>query len=224
LRRAVELDPKSADALAALAFVVGRLYLNGWASLDAVKPEALSLVRQSIHADPDHGVALAYASWSYAALDGRHEMALELAERALRVHPNSAFVRGQSGWVFLLNGEFDQAFTNFQVGLRLNPLDPRARILLCGIGAAHFYARRFEEAAFWSRRSIVDAPTNTAGLRYLAASLAHMEQLEEADRVITDLLGVQPSSSLSRSRSTPLRYAWMMDLYIEGLRKAGLPE
>jgi adenylate cyclase len=76
----------------------------------------------------------------------------------------------------------------------------------------------------WSRRSIVDASTNSAGLRYLAASLAHMDRLEEAQRVITDLIAVQPSSTLSRSRSTPLRYAWMVDLYIEGLRKAGLPK
>jgi adenylate cyclase len=151
-------------------------------------------------------------------------MALELAERALRVHPNSAFVRGQSGWVFLLNGEFDQAITNFQVGLRLNPLDPRARILLCGIGAAHFFARRLDEAVVWSRRSIVDTPTNSAGLRYLAASLAHMGQLEEAHRTIADLLAVQPNSSLSRSRSSGFRYPWMVDLYIDGLRKAGLPQ
>jgi adenylate cyclase len=224
LRQAIELDPNSVDALAALAFVLGRLVLNGWASQDAIKPEVLSLVRRAIHADPDHGAALATASWSYAAFDRQHEAALELAERALRVHPNSAFVRGQSGWVFLLSGEFDQAIANFQVGLRLNPLDPRARILLCGIGAAHFFARRFEEAVAWNRRSIVDTPTNTAGMRYLAASLAHTGQSEEAHRIVSDLLAVQPNSSLSRSRSSGFRYSWMMDLYIDGLRKAGLPE
>jgi adenylate cyclase len=69
LRQAVELDPKSADALAALTFVKSRFILNGWASLEDVKAEVLELARRAIHADPDHGVALANASWAYAALD-----------------------------------------------------------------------------------------------------------------------------------------------------------
>jgi len=41
---------------------------------------------------------------------------------------------------------------------------------------------------------------------------------------VTDLLKVQPNSSLSRSRRSHYRDAEMFGVYIDALRQAGLPE
>ena len=38
------------------------------------------------------------------------------------------------------------------------------------------------------------------------------------------LLSHQPNSSLARSRLSSFRHQWMYELYLDGLRKAGLPE
>ena len=38
------------------------------------------------------------------------------------------------------------------------------------------------------------------------------------------MLKHQPNSSRARSRLSSFRHPWMYDLYLEGLRKAGLPE
>jgi adenylate cyclase len=93
-----------------------------------------------------------------------------------------------------------------------------------GLGLSWFFARRFEEAALWERRALAQKPGDHIAMRYLAASLAQLGRIEEAQQVVANLLKSQPNSSLSRSRRSTFRHSWMMDLYIDGLRKAGLPE
>jgi adenylate cyclase len=225
LREAVRLDPSYADALAALAHCLGRSAIGGWLDYHDVRAEARDLARAAILADPDHGGALAHAAWVLAILDGQHEQAIEVAERALRVHPNSAYVRGQCGWVFLYSGQIERAAEQFEAGLRLNPLDPRARVLTVGLAAGHFFAWRFDDAVRWCRRTLSASPDDSVARRYLAASLAYLGRREEAQGAIQELLTRQPNSCLSRSRSSSaFAPTWMLELYVDGLKLAGLPE
>ena len=60
--------------------------------------------------------------------------------------------------------------------------------------------------------------------RHVAAALAHLGRVEEARAEIAEVLKRQPDLSLARSRLSSFRHPWMYDLYLEGLRKAGLPE
>ena len=50
--------------------------------------------------------------------------------------------------------------------------------------------------------------------------------MDRADQTIgwPVLLKHQPNASLARSRTSSFPYDWMHELYLEGLRKAGLPE
>ena len=225
LREAVRLDPGYADALAALAYCLGQSAISGWLDYQEARAEAGDLARAAILADPQHGGALANAAWVLALLNGQHEQATEVAEKALRVHPNSALVRGQCGWVFLYSGQIERAAEQFEAGLRLNPLDPRARVLTVGLAAAHFFARRFDDAVRWCRRTLFGSPDHSVARRYLAASLAYLGRREEAQGAIQELLIRQPNSCLSRSRSSSaFGPTWMLDLYVDGLKLAGLPE
>src|SRR5215210_560448 len=90
LRRAVDLDPHYCDALAALADCIGRSVISGWISdVEAADETAFEFARRAIAADPQHGEAMAVAAWAYAVLGGRFEAALDHAEQALHLHPNS---------------------------------------------------------------------------------------------------------------------------------------
>ena len=60
--------------------------------------------------------------------------------------------------------------------------------------------------------------------RHVAAALAYLGRLEEARAEIAEVLERQPNSSLSRSRLSSFRHPWKYELYLEGLRQAGLPE
>jgi len=149
---------------------------------------------------------------------------LLLAERALVVQPNSAFVRNRCGDVYLFNGECDRAVEHFEAALRLNPRDPCGDDGVRSMMTAHFFSHRFEESVAWARRMMTVTSVQSIPRRYAAASLAHLGRTDEARTIIAELLRAQPNSSLERSRQSPFRHCWMMDLYIDGLRKAGLPE
>ena len=97
-------------------------------------------------------------------------------------------------------------------------------MILNQLTTAHFFAREFDEAVAWSSRNVEEHPTFTPGRRFLAASLAHLGQIEQARTTIAELLQIQPNSSLRLSRLNSYRYTWMTELFVDGLRLAGLPE
>jgi len=58
--------------------------------------KAFELARRALVAGPDNSTCLAAAAFAYANVGRRYEEAIELAERAIELHPNSAFVRTAS--------------------------------------------------------------------------------------------------------------------------------
>jgi adenylate cyclase len=97
-------------------------------------------------------------------------------------------------------------------------------MILNQLTTAHFFAREFDDAVAWSSRAADEYPNFTPARRFLAASLAHLGRTDEARKAVADLLRIQPNSSLTLSRLNSYRYPWMIDLHVDGLRLAGLPE
>jgi adenylate cyclase len=224
LRKAIELDPNYAEALGALADFVTAATLNGWhKDLMRGGKEACELAHRAIASDPQNGVCLAAAASAYALLAQRFDQGLQFAERAILLHPNSVFVRNRCGVVFAHSGESDKAIAQFEAAQRMNPRDPSSFTTI-GMAVAHFFARRFEECIHWGRLALRQSLRANIARRYVAAALAHLGQVDEARSEIAELLKYQPNSSLARSRQSSYRYKWMYDLYLDGLRKAGLPE
>jgi adenylate cyclase len=159
-----------------------------------------------------------------AVLGGSHEKALDLAERALAIHPNSETVQRKCGWAFSHSGQSDRAIQHLETARRLSPTDPHRYFIEQGMVTAHFFARRYEECIACAQRVLAGTPSNTGARRFLAAALAHSGRAEEARRAVTELLERQPNASLTRSRKQAFGHPWMSELYVEGLRKAGLPE
>ncbi len=148
---------------------------------------------------------------------------MELAERALALHPNSVFVRIRAGIAYVNCGESEKALENFETAWRMNPQDPKA-LTFTGMCAAHFFAQRFEDCIAWGRRAVSEASGTNIARRHVAAALALLGRIDEAKAEIAEVLKRQPTSSLARSRLSSFRHPWMYDLYLDGLRKAGLPE
>ena len=158
-RKASRLDPNYSDAHAALVDCVGRSYAMGWADdYRSVSTEVCRAARHAITSDPENATALAAAGWGLALFGGHFDEALELAAKAIKLHPNSAFVRAQVGFVHVYAGESDEAVVHFNAARRLNPVDPRAFMYFVGLGQAHLLARRFEDAENACRRAIAHMP------------------------------------------------------------------
>src|SRR5690606_24035696 len=107
---------------------------------------------------------------------------------------------------------------------RLSPVDPRGYFPLLGLATANFFSHRFDQTVRITRRIISEVPEHNIARRYLAAALAHTGNLPEAADAIRELLMRQPDYSLASARGSRFQHDWMLDLWLDGLRKAGVPE
>jgi adenylate cyclase len=225
LERALAIDPNFGDAWTSLADCLGRLLLGGW--LEPVEQGSRLVCESALKAvsiDPQSGPAFAIAAWAMALAGNNAKRGAELAEQALRIHPNSAYVRTMSAFGFLYNEQFDKARENFEVALRFSPMDVRSYTMYIGIANCCFYSKNFPEAIRWAERAVEEGPTFAPALRTLTAALALDRQIEAARNACKSLLVVQPNASISWVLKRPVGSAWMMNLLVDGLRRADLPE
>jgi adenylate cyclase len=93
------------------------------------------------------------------------------------------------------------------------------------VAMAHFAAERYAEAVEWARRSLQRNPSNPRALVYLAASYAHLGEMDEARAALGEGLRLVPDLSLARlgvlsGAADPAFFEHLVD----GLRRAGLKE
>jgi len=227
LRRAIEADPEYAEPLGILTDSIVSCTLQGWyESWARGLDDACQLAARALAAGPDNSTCLASAAFAYGILAYRFEEALDLANRALMLHPNSAFVRNRAGAVYAVCGESEKAIIQGEAARRMNPLDtPKGGTFTFTVLAAAFYfARRFDECIDAGRRSLAFTPRSNTARKYVAASLAQLGRGDEARAEIAELLTYQPGASLAFFRLHSFRHDWMHELHLDGLRKAGLPE
>jgi hypothetical protein len=76
-----------------------------------------------------------------------------------------------------------------------------------------------------TRRALRERPTFGPALRFHAISLAELGRLDEARATVARLLELEPNLNLSVLRErVPIGDPKLMDFFLAGLRKAGLPE
>jgi adenylate cyclase len=221
LRRAVAIDPNYSSALAYLADCIGRQCIFGARPYDDGIREAERIAQHAVDADPEDAAALAVASWVLSIFIGRHVLSREYAERALRLHPNSAYVCSNCAQGYVNSGDLAKARKIFERALRINPLDPRNYFVLQGLGQVAFFEKNFNEALQWFTRTNELAPTVRVSWRFKAATLVHMGRIEEARDAATVLRTLTPVQTLQELVDRSKYDAWMRKLYFEALAKAG---
>ncbi|MBJ6124033.1 adenylate/guanylate cyclase domain-containing protein [Microvirga splendida] len=225
LRKAVERDPEFSAAWAALSDCLARMTVGGWiADWSYGSEQACEAAHRAIGADNANGTALSIAAFTLAGLVGHFDEAADLANNALRLHPNSAFVCTNCGWVFVHIGEYERALSLLDTARRMSPIDPRVHLINSGTTAAYLFSGRFEEAELWARRTLERMPSHPVSLRYHTAALVFLDRLDEARAVASKLLEVQPNTSITRSRRSHYRDKAMFERFLEALKLAGIPE
>jgi adenylate cyclase len=138
---------------------------------------------------------------------------IALVDRALALNPNYARGWYVSSALRLWAGYADVAIEHAEASLRLSP---RARIgpSLVGIGAAHLFGRRFDEAVPKLLLAIQEDPSHPQPYRILAACYAHMGRLDDAREIVTRLRATTPTviSDVSFLRNASHRELWLSGL------------
>src|SRR5260370_10953118 len=138
--------------------------------------------------------ALARASLILAYVVRDSESALEMADRAVALNPNSFDAWSARGWVSRAAGLPQEAVRSFERGIRMSPIDPA---MFAGMGMVLVELRRFDEAIVAGRKAQRHNPSHPLAYLCLASSFAHLGSDAEARESAAPLLEVSPSFSLS---------------------------
>jgi adenylate cyclase len=231
LRRATELDPTYALAFGWLAWCLDMRMVMGWTG--AAEPElkeAARLARIAVEHGGDDPEALALAAYAIGGPGRDVWGAISLAEKALAHNPNSIIALTMIAFLQVLAGDTETPIAYLDRAARLNPLegsDLRNNV----VSLAHFRAGRYEAAVEFARNALNDSPTLVPALRRLASALGLLGRIDEAREAVQRLLAIAPDLTISHIRAyletqgpdTP-GYPAMLDVFCEGLRRAGLPE
>jgi TolB-like protein len=217
MEQAIARDPRYGPALAWTANYYVRRCTDGTSEDPREDSQKGSdFARRALQVTDDDPGTLAQAALALAFFGEDIGAMVALVDRALALNPS--FARGWyiSGWLRLWAGQPDLAIEHVELSLRLSPRG-RFGAPFGVIGAAHFSARRFDEAAPKLLLAIQDEPNFPAPYRYLAACYAHMGRLSEARDTVGRLRGITP---LVVSSASHLRNAEQRELYLSGLRLA----
>ncbi len=228
-KRALAIDPSYAPAAALIGWSRFLLRLQGWGAVsDAECVEAVHLARQAIEAGRDDPDPLWMAGITVALLAGDHSTAMGAIDRAIALNPNSTNAWSSRGWILGFQNQPGPAIEALQHAMRLSPLDPLAYFFTSGLSFAHLAAGRYEEAIEWADRILQAQPRYIVALRYKLVCLAYLDRTEETEECLKRVLALQPGFTIARWKAsyatTSVLAPVFLNLYVEGFRKAGVPE
>ncbi len=226
LQAAIARDPDYAAAHAWAAYWEIFLCGQGWADdADASMRNAGALARRAIALDPGDARALTIAGHVHAFVEHRADAAHAFHEQALQLNPNLPLAWAFSGLALTYDGDHARAIHHTTEARRLSPFDPH-RFLFDGCEMVPNLALgndgRVVELA---RRAIALNPKFSSNFKVHLAALGHLGADAEAGEVRARLLALEPGFCIRMAEArSPMRRAADRDRYLDGLRRAGLPE
>jgi adenylate cyclase len=226
LYKAIELDPGFSSAYGLAAWCYVRRRLSGWMEEPIHEMAELErLARKASELANDDAVPLYSAGWALVQTNSDAEAGAAMIDRALTLNPNITAAWLVGGWTKIYLGESNKAIGYFERAIRLNPLDPLIARMQTGIAAAQFLAGQYQEAAVSAENGLRQHPNDLPLLRVAAASHALAGQMMDAENHMGRIRHLDPTLRLSRVAAlAPCRRADDVSRYVEGMRRAGLPE
>ena len=218
---AVARFPDHAPAHSMLSFALLFAAYNGW---QEGKPDhAARLAARALEMD-EHD-PWGHVAAGYLEMSGRNtEEAVRRFRQALDLNPNFAMAVGFLGFTYALDGQTEEALDYFGRATRMNPKEAYTNIFFSPFGAAYYLAGNYDEAIRWARQAVQLRPGHMGGHRILCASLAQAGRLDEAREVMATIRKLHPDISVAWVRKWVPYTDRVIDKFLEGMRKAGLPE
>lgn len=221
-----KLDPSFGDAHAwwAYATVLGMVYWDtkpDGSSLD----EALAATQEALDIDGHNAV--------FHALRGRVQLArreytsaLLENERAIELNPTFAAAFCGMGDSLCYEGRYDEAITQFERAVALGAHDPQRWAFLTYGALALVFAERYETAIQWADRASAIPNCQYWTTAHRVVALAQLDRTAEAEAAVDKLLSECPGFSIgyAEQKLFYLKRPEQLELYIDGLRKAGVAE
>jgi TolB-like protein len=224
-RKSFELDPEFAAAYGMAAWCVFWRKLNGWMT-DRTREmeEGAALARRAVELGKNDAIALTRGGHALGHFGGELNGCIALVDKALVLNPNLAAAWFLGAFQRIARGEHDVAIERLQHVMRLSPLDPEMVRMQAGMALAHMLAGRFDMASSWAEKALRELPGFVLACGILAASYALAGRMDAAGRAMKRLRRLDPQLRISNFSWVPFRRPQDIEMFTDGLRKAGLPE
>ncbi len=188
------------------------------------RDKALQIARRAVALDPDD--AAAHCAMGKARIVRReHALAIPELQLATDLNPSLAWAHYGLGAAAVFSGDAEQAITHLEVAIRLSPRDQHMGSFMVRLAEAYLLKRDCRRAVEWARRALQQQGFQWSRYAALLAGLGFLGEQEQAGQVLDECLAERPDFSVSMVRDGHLYTdATAFDHYLEGLRKAGVPE
>lgn len=222
-RRAIDLDPDYAQALGLLSIFQWVDFHNGWSgdAPDVVAARANALADRAVSIDPDEPLAN-IAVCVAARWRGAYDLAARAVDKALTRSPDFGLALLACADVAIGGGRHRDAIPLLERAIRLDPGYSHQHLQF--LGMAHFLLGNCETAALIFRERLYLVRDTDVGRAWLAATLDHLGEVDEARADWAELMTLRPDFRLA-PRLARLRFAQPADpeRVMAGLAKAHLP-
>ncbi len=225
LDQAIAIDPNYAQAYSFKAYLRAWMAAGGRSERIADElAEAMEHAEKALSLDADDHWAHYAAGFAHTMVRRADEAMAEMRV-ALSINPNFSIGHSGLGMALVFNGETEEGLSVLEAGLRINPRAPFLFAFNTFLALGNYLAGRDEDAVRFARDSLRQRPDYLPASLFLAAALGQLGRKEEARDAGAAVLRLLPNFALARhERATPICHEADRRRYIDGLRKAGLPE
>lgn len=226
LRQSQELDPSFGEAFAwwAYAVILGMVYWDTEPT-QALLDEALSACDQALSLVPRNATFHALRA---RVLLARREYRRAISENRIAIELNPTFAAAYCGLGDSLAYEarYEEALKNFQKSIALSPNDPQMWAFLTYGALALIFQGDYATALEWTDRAATIPNCQYWTTAHRAVALAYLNRTTAAREATAQLMRELPGFSVAfaRDKLFYLKEPSQIERYLEGLRRAGVPE
>jgi TolB-like protein/DNA-binding SARP family transcriptional activator len=226
LQQSRELDSNFGEAHAwwAYAVVLGMIYWDTEPT-DELLDQALAATRRALELDDQNAVFYALKARVQLA---RGEYDTAIAENEIAINLNPTFAAAHCGLAdsFAYEGRYEEAIEGFQRAIDLSPNDPQRWAFLTYGALALIFKGDYETAIKWADRASLIPNCQYWTTAHKAVALALLDREDDARKTVERLLKEKPGFScvFARKKLFYLKRSEQLQIYLDGLRKAGVPD
>lgn len=224
LEKALSMAPDYPLAMALAGWCHAQRSVYNWADdISGSQAMARSLAERAVDLSGDDPLILAVLGAVHTFVRN-YGTARMLLERALALDPNCAWAWSRLGWINNYTDQPRNAIRNFELAIRLSPIDPMNFNNYAGIGAAYYVLQECDQAVLLYRRALQERPNAKWIYRDLAGSLVAAGRIEEAEQAFVELMRFYPDLTIAKFKQAMVFPNAVLDRMAENLRRLGLPD
>jgi len=153
----------------------------------------------------------------------QYDKGIAECERAVALAPSSGKAHIWMSLVLTKVGRHKEAIRYAEQGVRLDPLGPGW--YLRQLGHTYSWVGRYDEAITTYEKSLQKAPNDIFTHLFLTVTYSWAGRIEEARVQSAEVLRINPKFSMKKlAKRISYKIDSDMERYLDGLRKAGLPD